>query len=101
MERLTKRDKFGCYVPFEENTRTGTINYRTKTRGRIVDRLAELEDELENGTLLKLPCIKQTHNHKGEIVYRAYFLDHYWNAIRYYEANDEKEAEKRLEELKG
>lgn len=104
MERLTPK-----YVTTDfENVEKSTLEY---CNGQIpmfagrsvldyIHRLAELEDKIENGTLVEMPCIRQTHNHKGQIVYRVYFLDRYWNAIRYYEAKDESEAEKRLEELR-
>lgn len=68
---------------------------------KIVRRLAELEDRLEAGTLIELPCIRQTRNHKGQNVYRVYFINHGWGGtIDYYEVKDKSEAEKRLEELK-
>lgn len=57
-------------------------------------------NKMENATLMEIPCMRQTHNHKGRNVYRIYYLDYNWNSIRYYEYNDETEAEKKLEELK-
>ena len=66
MERLTKRLPNGKAVIDVINL--GGVNRHEA----VVDRLAELEDEIENGTLVKLPCkigdtVCKFHSENGKI----------------------------------
>lgn len=59
MERLTYKNKRGEWCV--KNTSENTISLCTNQEGNYyigepIDRLAELEDEIENGTLVKLPA---------------------------------------------
>lgn len=103
MERLTQWTEYGAILDLGEPKSDEEARSILKVQfKKACNKLAELEDELENGTLVELPCIRQTHNHKGQSIYRVYFINHDWGgAIDYYEFRDEAEAEKRLEELKG
>lgn len=102
MERLTKYDKDGTaiapefadetYIMQDDNDRfTGYIN------SPIVDRLAELEDKIEDGTLVELPCIVSTLSPKYVvIVFRG-------KDGKLYKTHsfDIKDAEAKLKELKS
>lgn len=65
-KRLTKKDKYGhWYTDTKINDRfmwstDGKVWERDLTHcafdGEAIDRLAELEDKIENGTLIELPC---------------------------------------------
>ncbi len=61
MERLTKRDNNGNSYFRNKCFDDGILDY-----GMIIDRLAELEDKLESGELLELPC------KVGDTVYVVY-----------------------------
>lgn len=58
-KRLTERDEYGIAIykqkcdadSFEEN-----LYIHAKREEAVVNRLAELEDKIENGTLIELPC---------------------------------------------
>lgn len=81
----------------------------------IYERLAELEDLIENGTLIGLPCVRKINSGLGK--YEAvYFKEHFdtvqecvvnsieqgWEMIAYYgNAHCKAEAEARLAELTG
>lgn len=80
----------------------------------LTDRLAELEDKLENGTLIELPCVREINSFLGK--YEAvYFKGDFntiqecvvgsikegWEIIAYYgNAHHKAIAEAKLEELK-
>ena len=65
-KRLTKRDKYGhWYTETKINDRfmwskDGKVWERDLSHyafdGEAIDRLAELEDKIENGMLIELPC---------------------------------------------
>lgn len=81
----------------------------------IYERLAELEDMIEQGLLVKLPCVRKINSALGK--YEAvYFKGHFdtiqecvvdsikqgWEIIAYYgNAHCKAEAETRLAELRG
>lgn len=75
-KRLTKKDKYGhWYTETKINDRfmwskDGKVWERDLSHyafdGEAIDRLAELEDKIENGTLIELPC------KVGDTVYRVY-----------------------------
>lgn len=59
MDRLTQRDKDGTARRRNNSTSTfvGTIYEEEKVLNQeVLDRLAELEDKLESGLLVELPC---------------------------------------------
>lgn len=59
-KRLTIKDEeYGNYVDnkgSELNKPKVAVSFNGKIHGAVIDRLAELEDKLENGTLVELPC---------------------------------------------
>ena len=58
-KRLTKRDELGNeqYATHPKADYIGELYEETKKKDReILYRLAELEDKIENGTLIELPC---------------------------------------------
>lgn len=59
-------------------------------------RLAELEDKIENGTLVELPFMRQRKNGQWEIIY---IDENGYTSVRAF--TNKAEAEKRLEELRG
>lgn len=81
-KRLTMKDEeYGNYVQnngSELNKPKIAVSFNGKIHGTIIDRLAELEDKIENGTLVELPCkvgdtvyvIDEMENSCGEIVCR-------------------------------
>lgn len=116
-DRLTKRDIHGNAVVFNYTKTTGEF----KT---VVDRLAELEDKIENGTMVELPCkvgdciylidknLKTYRQHRcytiiverkcGQIIFllKIGLSSAYIPANSEYVCYTEREAEKRLAELK-
>lgn len=56
-ERLTEKDEeYGNFVPnrgSELNNPKIAVSYNGKIHGTIIDRLADLEDKIENGTLIQ------------------------------------------------
>ena len=59
-KRITMKDEeYGNYVQnigSELNKPKIAVSYNGKIHGTIIDRLAELEDKIENGTLREFPC---------------------------------------------
>ena len=53
-KRLTKRNCAGCVVPVKP-IMSGYSNIQAAEE-ELLDRLAELEEKIENGTLVELPC---------------------------------------------
>lgn len=53
-KRLTKRNCAGYVVPVKPIT-SGYSNIQAAEE-ELLDRLAELEDKIENGTLIEIPC---------------------------------------------
>ena len=84
-KRLTKRFTGGS--PYTEYA----SNYD------ILCRLAELEDKIENGTLIELPCIMQ--NRFGD--WRVHFYSERFKDIDSYTYESKELAEKKNKELKG
>lgn len=67
----------------------------------IYNRLAELEDKLENGQLVELPCIREVKGSKG-MEYHIYFIrtiEPNVGSIDYYRTRDKAQAEAKLKEL--
>lgn len=96
-ERLTKRDKNG-FVEFEECEKCdycGSAGCDSFVNSII--RLAELEDDIESGKLIRLPCMIQ--NNDGE--WLIYFFNTMFCEIDYYKYDDKEEAKATLKELKG
>lgn len=63
MERMTKREADGTAIALEYEDETYLMQddddaFTGYISSPIIDRLAELEDMLESGELLKLPCIE-------------------------------------------
>lgn len=120
-ERLTTKDKDGNWQVWEDD-----YSHPFEALQTAIDKLAELEDKIENGTLIKLPCkvgddayfvIKHEEDWLIEIGYVTAISidkDGIWIACRYssglsywHNRKDKKlffncaEAEKKLKELKG
>lgn len=69
----------------------------------FVQRLWELENQIEKGELVKLPCIKTLTDHKG-VLFRVYFMNYAWGEngiIDFYSCRSKEQAEQKLKELKG
>lgn len=86
MQRLTKVNKQNSYVSIDG------VGYN-----ECLQRLAELEDKLENGQLLELPM----RSMKDVIFYDKGMIDYGMNPIVVERYVYEQDAERRLEELKG
>lgn len=84
-ERLTK------YDGFDRKYHVHHISFQD-----LVDRLAELEDKIECGDLIELPCIMQ--NILGDWVV-CFYNDEY-HTIDGYQLSTKEEAETKLKELK-
>ena len=130
-KRLTKRDCAGYVVPVKPITSGYDDNNTPIVKEELLDRLAELEDKIENGTLVTVPyAIGQevywvdkkgyfdvekvkvsliTIRHDGSVDIR---LNHYNDDgsycgcfkydTKYYELFDnEEEAKQRLEEIRN
>lgn len=68
---------------------------------KLYNRLAELEDKLESGELVELPCIKEIKR-SGRTEYHIYFIrtiEPCIGSIDYYLTTDKSKAEARLKEL--
>lgn len=65
--------------------------------GDAVDRLAELEDKIEQGTLIELPTMLQ--DKQGD--WRVYFYSERYGIIDCYVYDTREETEKRLKELQN
>ncbi len=98
MKRLTKRFENGRAILKVKAYDGDAI---AKAREKATQRLAELEDKLESGQLLELPCVREVKDYKG-IKYQICFIrDNTYNigSIDYYETRDKAQAEARLKEL--
>ncbi|MBR5202910.1 MAG: hypothetical protein IKW45_06565 [Clostridia bacterium] len=97
-ERLTdKRLKIGCfYEPKSKEERSELIDLSKQlSYENIYTRLAELEDKIENGTLIELPRI--IHPNKAEWYVQYQYQS---GVIQYYICFSEADAENILKELK-
>lgn len=121
--RMTIKDEeYGNYVQNKEGS--VLVSFSGKIHGTIIDKLAEIEDKIEQGLMIELPC------KVGDTIYRAKrFYGGYWIdvntivkceifevSIRFYDDNDNEfdieqigksvfltkaEAEAKLRELQG
>lgn len=87
-ERITERVGRGVCVK-------ETSSNDNKSIWNAIERLAELEDKIENGTLVELPCIIQ--NAFGEWV--LYFYNNYVQQISKVTYSTEEKAKQKLKEL--
>ena len=73
---------------------------------KALDRLAELEDKIEQGTLIELPCIvvgTGAIDAFGKVrvpYYQVLWLDKF-GMLKMWKSTDKAEAEKRLKEIQG
>lgn len=89
-------------------------NDMTACNEEIITRLCELEDKIENGTLIELPCVRKINNALGS--YEAVYINERdliqesmvltpeqgWLIIKKYACpKHQAEAEKKLKELQG
>ena len=74
-KRITRRNEDGTtWVKCVCCENVATCDYTKESCCQVLqDRLAELEDKIENGTLIELPC------KKGDTVY---YIDKYWQSPR-------------------
>ena len=96
-KRLTKRNCAGYVVPVKPIT-SGYSNIQAAEE-ELLDRLAELEDKIEVGTLIEIPGIRKL-NIGGMDCVEAVYIQHN-GTIGECVCLNEAEAEKRLEELKN
>lgn len=106
IKRFTAKIKMGditgnileCLNCSKIETCKNEVNYRNTCLRATIDHLAELEDKIENGTLIELPCMIQ--NNDGE--WLVYFLNTMVFEIDYfkYDDKDKDKAEEHLKELK-
>lgn len=103
MRRLTERDEFGNadIIGVDSAELQGNLGFNELNRvTRALNRLAELEDKLENGQLLELPCIKVFKDRKTT-KYQVCFINFNsaQGALDYYLTDDEAHAETLLKQL--
>jgi hypothetical protein len=76
-KRLTTRDKYGKVyysTKIEADNIREIYNEINKKDKEIMYRLAELEDKIENGTLIELPCkVGDTVYYIGSLEVRTFF----------------------------
>ena len=94
-ERLTREYQFDC-SRCEDRKCTKDGFCCDETFCKIYNRLAELEDKIENGTLIDMPRI--IHPNKAEWYVQYQYPS---GVIQYYICFSEAEAEAKLKELKG
>ena len=99
-KRITMKDEeYGNYVQnigSELNNPKIAFSYNGKIYGSIIDRLAELEDKIENGTLIEMPRIIHPNRMEWYVQYQ------YPNGvIQYYICFSKAEAEARLEQIRN
>ena len=76
-----------------------TENATAASYEELLNRLAELEDKLENGTLIQLPCVRKV-KFAGFDCVEAVYIQHN-GTIGECICLNETEAEKKLEEFKN
>ena len=102
-KRLTFR-KYGA-VAIEDDF-GNTISPYDNTIYNALYRLAEIEDKIEQGTLIELPCIIVGNGAidafgKNRVpYYQVLWLDEF-GIVKVYKTTDKNDAEKRLEELQN
>lgn len=92
-------------MKYERLTKKGGLDFSDKSLcladewgySHIYNRLAELEDKIEQGMLIELPFI--TQDARG--AWRVHFYSKRFNTIDCYVCYDREEAEKRLKELQN
>ena len=107
-ERLTRKDKkgrwvaeigfFGMYLKSDVSD-TGEISYTNLMYGKLIDRLAELEDKIESGELVELP--KKVLRGKDEIGENAYEVITTMSHLFYGERQADAFLEREKERLRG
>ena len=96
-KRLTKRDCAGYVVPVKP-IMSGYSNIQAAEE-ELLDRLAELEDKIEAGTLIEIPCIRKL-NIVGIDCVEVVYIQHN-GTIGECVCLNEAEAKEKLEELKN
>ena len=91
-ERLTIKDKDGHWQVWEDD-----YSHPFEALQTAIDKLAELEDKIENGTLIEIPCMHKTVFG----YYRVTFFSKMFNCIDSELFFNKAEAEKKLKELQG
>lgn len=122
-KRLTTRDLVGTYINMYEfanevkkwQERHGLYDYMgADTTQILIERLADIEDKIENGTLIELPCkvgdtvwkVERGYDYNNDtyfwhIVEKPFelgVLDYWWGKMIF---PTKAEAEAQLAELKG
>lgn len=108
-KRLTKKDKYGhWYTETKINDRfmwskDGKVWERDLSHyafdGEAIDRLAELEDKIDAGTLIEIPCIRKL-NIGGIDCVEVVYIQHN-GTIGECVCLNEAEAKKTLEKMKN
>lgn len=80
-----------CFKCFNKECNRCDIDYA------VWERLAELEDKIEQGTIIELPTMLQ--DKQGD--WRVYFYSERYGLIDCYVYDTREEAEKRLKELQN
>ena len=76
---MKKYERLTCVIDGE--ARVMETEFESKwAMQKAVDRLAELEDKIENGTLIELPCVRQINSGLGK--YEAVFLPRVFDTIQ-------------------
>ena len=96
-KRLTKRNCAGYVVPVKP-IMSGYSNIQAAEE-ELLDRLAELEDKIEAGTLIEIPGIRKL-NIGGMDCVEAVYIQHN-GTIGECVCLNEAEAEKRLREIRN
>lgn len=96
-QRLTKRNCAGYVVPVKPIT-SGYSNIQAAEE-ELLDRLAELEDKIEAGTLIEIPGIRKVNVAGMDCVEAVYIQRN--GTIGECVCLNEAEAEAKLRELKG
>lgn len=96
-ERLTRRNCAGYVVPAKPMT-SGYSNIQAAEE-ELLDRLAELEDKIENGTLVELPGVRKINIAGMDCVEAVYVQRN--GTIGECVCLNEAEAKKMLEKLRN
>ena len=104
--RLIQRDEVGAWSVITpeliaELRKLEETKVSQNTANQLIDiianRLADLEDKIENGTLIELPFMQQTH----QGIWEVFFFNTRINGVMYYLFTDKAKAEAMLLQLKG
>ncbi len=101
MERLTQWTKNGASLILgEPKTPHEAAEKLQEQFKKACNRLAELEDKLESGELLELPCLRKVKDYVDGSLYEFVFLNEYNQVcVSSYYDDELQEAEARLKEL--